>query len=458
MEVVIAVLVMLLGVCHGVETHCDGRQNGARCYGALGGTLVLRLMDNALEKFRYRWYKNETDVIFRWQNSNFVYNALENRSIFTASNGTLRINNLSRTDGAEYTLDIINSDGKLVDQTLQVLIQAPVSSVLVVPECLSQGKTRVSCSSEGGDSPQYSWTLDGRTLTDAELISGSKDTNIITLKQDVSGRLVCSVRNYVNSVSREEMISTCGVETHCDGRQNGARCYGALGGTLVLRLMDNALEKFRYRWYKNKTDVIFRWQNSNIVYNVLEDRSIFTASNGTLRINNLSRTDGAEYTLNILNSDGQGIDRTLQLLIQAPVSSVLVVPECLSQGKTRVSCSSKGGDSPQYSWTLDGRTLTDAELLSGSKDTNNITLKQDVSGRLVCSVRNYVNSVSREEMISTCDNLLLVFGVRAVVVLFPLAAIAIYFTWKKKKYEKVETSAKQQMMEHPENSFAMTEM
>ncbi|GLD67297.1 uncharacterized protein AKAME5_001865200 [Lates japonicus] len=92
--------------------------------------------------------------------------------------------------------------------------------------------------------------------------------------------------------------------------------------------------------------------------------------------------------------------QTLQLFIQAPVSSVLLVSECLSQGGTRVSCSSEGGDSPQYSWTLDGHTLTDAELLSGNHETNNIILKQDVSGCLVCSVRNHVSSVSRGEWIS----------------------------------------------------------
>ncbi|XP_038555196.1 uncharacterized protein LOC119888613 [Micropterus salmoides] len=69
---------------------------------------------------------------------------------------------------------------------------------------------RVSCSSEGGDSPQYSWTLDGHTLTDAQLLSGNNESNNITLKQDVSGQLVCSVRNNVSSVSKKEKISTCG--------------------------------------------------------------------------------------------------------------------------------------------------------------------------------------------------------------------------------------------------------
>lgn len=90
------------------------------------------------------------------------------------------------------------------------------------------------------------------------------------------------------------------------------------------------------------------------------------------------------------------------MLPSAPVSSVLLVRECLSQGEMRVSCSSEGGDSPQYSWTLDGDKLTNAQLLSGNYETNNITLKQDVSGKLVCSVRTNVSSVSKEETISTC--------------------------------------------------------
>ncbi|XP_050928216.1 hemicentin-2 isoform X8 [Lates calcarifer] len=598
----------------GVEAYCDGRQDGAQCYGALGGTVVLQLMDSTSEIFRYEWKKNKIITILRGKKNNIVFNVIDDRSFFTPSDGTFRINNLSRTDSGEYTLQTYDSSGQRSEQrTLQLFIQAPVSSVLLVSECLSQGWTRVSCSSEGGDSPQYSWTLDGHTLTDAELLSGNHETNNIILKQDVSGRLVCSVRNHISSVSREENISTCkgvetscdgrqdgaqcygalggtvvlqlmdstseifryewsknnktailqggknkklinqienrssfsdgtfrinnlsrndsgeytlqtydssgqrseqrtlqlfiqGVEAYCDGRQDGAQCYGALGGTVVLQLMDSASEIFKYEWKKNKTTTIF-WGKKTIVTNNIANRSLFTPSDGTFRINNLSRTDSGEYTLQTYDSSGQrseqrtlqlfiqGVEtycdgrqdgaqcygalggtvvlqlmdsaseifryewkknnktailqggknkklinqienrssfsdgtfrinnlsrnnsgeytlqtydsngkksepQTLQLFIQAPVSSVLLVSECLSQGWTRVSCSSEGGDSPQYSWTLDGHTLTDAELLSGNHETNNIILKQDVSGRLVCSVRNHVSSVSREERIS----------------------------------------------------------
>ncbi|XP_044219289.1 uncharacterized protein LOC122990179 [Thunnus albacares] len=211
MEAVVGLLVMLLGVSHGIETYCDGRQNRTQCYGALGGTVVLQLMDSASEIFRYQWNKNKTTIILHGRKDKIVSNEMKDRSVFTPSNGTFKINNLIRTDGAEYTLQIFDSNGRDSGQwTLQLSIQAPVSSVLLDSECLSQGEMRVSCSSEGADSPQYSWTLDGHTLTDAQLLSGNKETNNITLKQDVSGRLVCSVRNHVSNVSKEEKISTCG--------------------------------------------------------------------------------------------------------------------------------------------------------------------------------------------------------------------------------------------------------
>nr|XP_046261379.1 T-cell surface antigen CD2-like [Scatophagus argus] len=210
MEAVIGLLLMLLRVTHGVETSCDGRQNGTQCYGALGGTVVLQLMDSTSDIFRYQW-SDKTGAILGGGQNRPLHNWIAKRSVFTPSNGTFRINNLITTDDGEYTLRIFDSSGKQSEKRiLQLTIQAPVSSVLLDTECLSQGELRVSCSSEGGDSPQYSWTLNGHTLTDAQLFSGNNETNIITLKQDVSGQLVCSVENHVSRVSKEVNRSTCG--------------------------------------------------------------------------------------------------------------------------------------------------------------------------------------------------------------------------------------------------------
>ncbi|XP_055368436.1 T-cell surface antigen CD2-like [Betta splendens] len=285
-----------------------------------------------------------------------------------------------------------------------------------------------------------------------------------------------------------------GVETNCDGRQNGAQCYGALGGTVYVQLMDRASDVHRYQWTKdNKT--ILDGRKDQILTNLTDQRYFFTPSNGTFRINNLSRNDSGEYQLETYDSEGKNKTRTLHLTIQAPVGSVLLLSECLSEGQMRASCSSEGGDSPQYSWTLDGHTLTHAELLSGNNETNNITLKQHVSGRLLCSVRNQVNNVSREETITDCgfifinctlcdgthisqwvfaanntlcveptthpttvsdtteDRSLLICGVRAAVVVLLLICITAYFAWKKANSNNTEGSAIA-----PENSVLMVEL
>ncbi|XP_026214031.1 carcinoembryonic antigen-related cell adhesion molecule 7-like [Anabas testudineus] len=286
-----------------------------------------------------------------------------------------------------------------------------------------------------------------------------------------------------------------GIETYCDGRKNGTQCYEALGGTLVLQLMDDATKINNFNWRKNQANVLrYRSNNSKIILSE-ENRFFFTPSNGTLRINNLRRNDGGEYTLSIISENGErSAQQSLHLFIQAPVSSVLLDSECLFEGEMRVSCSSEGGDSPQYNWTLDGRTLTDAELLSGNTETNIITLKQHVSGHLVCSVRNKVSHVSSSKRLCTCgfifinctlsdgthistcvfeanntlciepptstamDSSLIICSLKAAVVIILLIGITIFFAWKKKKSKIAEGSADPRTMDHPENSVLMVQM
>uniref|UniRef100_A0A3P9DDK8 Immunoglobulin V-set domain-containing protein n=1 Tax=Maylandia zebra TaxID=106582 RepID=A0A3P9DDK8_9CICH len=96
------------------------------------------------------------------------------------------------------------------------------------------------------------------------------------------------------------------VESYCDGRPDGAHCYGTLGGTLDIKLTDNTSEIFRFLLSKN----------TSIISNTIEHRYLFP-SNGTFRINNLSRSDSGNYTLQTFDSDGRSSgERTLQLFIQ----------------------------------------------------------------------------------------------------------------------------------------------
>ncbi|XP_029973551.1 uncharacterized protein LOC115407283 isoform X5 [Salarias fasciatus] len=209
MNAVFVLLVMLVGVPHG-ETLCDGRKDGAVCYGALGGTVVLQLVDDASEIPRYEWRKETTNILVV-RKSVVIRNNIDERSVFTPSTGTLMINNLNRKDSGIYTLMLFDKDQKVSEQrTLNLSIQARVTSVQLTSECLSEGEKRISCSAGGGDSPQFSWTLDGRRLTEVELVSGADETNSVTLKLHVSGQLVCWVHNNVSNASGTMELDTCG--------------------------------------------------------------------------------------------------------------------------------------------------------------------------------------------------------------------------------------------------------
>uniref|UniRef100_A0A668RSJ8 Immunoglobulin subtype domain-containing protein n=1 Tax=Oreochromis aureus TaxID=47969 RepID=A0A668RSJ8_OREAU len=124
----------------------------------------------------------------------------------------------------------------------------------------------------------------------------------------VMDRCKCELRQIFINVSKFS-----GMETSCDGRQDGTQCYGALGGTVDIQLMDNTAEIPRYDLSKNSSKILTVRNNT---FSSNKHRYLFP-SNGTFRINNLSRSDSGNYTLQTFDSDGRSSgERTLQLFIQ----------------------------------------------------------------------------------------------------------------------------------------------
>lgn len=210
MEAAVGLLLLWLRLSHGAESRCDGRRDGAVCHGTLGGTLFLRLMDDASKISGYEW-KNETKKIMSGKRSNIAINLLRERSRFSPESGMFQINNLTRIDSSRYTLMIFNERNQMSEKrSLNLSVQAPVTSVQLTVECLSLGSKRLSCSSGRGDDPRYGWTLDGRALTGDQLLNGTGRTDSVTLKVDVLGQLVCRVHNHVSNASRSVELTTCG--------------------------------------------------------------------------------------------------------------------------------------------------------------------------------------------------------------------------------------------------------
>uniref|UniRef100_A0A3P9DE48 Immunoglobulin V-set domain-containing protein n=1 Tax=Maylandia zebra TaxID=106582 RepID=A0A3P9DE48_9CICH len=109
--------------------------------------------------------------------------------------------------------------------------------------------------------------------------------------------------------------------TYCDGSQDETKCYGALGGTVDIHL-GSISEILEYQLLKDSLN-IFNVKKNMISFKTTEHRYLFL-SNGTFRINNLSRSDSDNYTLQAFDSDGRRSDeRILQLFIQGIFSVLL---------------------------------------------------------------------------------------------------------------------------------------
>ena len=81
---------------------------------------------------------------------------------------------------------------------------APVSDVDLSISCSANGEWRLRCSSNG-HSPQYSWYLDGRPLSEADA-DLSADNQTLLLSRNVTGELTCSISNHISSKNTSVLL------------------------------------------------------------------------------------------------------------------------------------------------------------------------------------------------------------------------------------------------------------
>ncbi|XP_047657150.1 uncharacterized protein LOC113648365 isoform X2 [Tachysurus fulvidraco] len=300
---------------------------------------------------------------------------------FVNDNKTMILTSAERSDSGTYTLEIFDVDGRSKGSyTLQVNIEAQVSSVNVSYSCLSSGVMKVTCSADG-DNLHFSWTSDFNTLPQLE-----NGTSTVTLEQEHQGNITCHVENHVSRDHDTAELHQCPgslFQDHVVCRFNQIKpSYVAVGQRLYLQMpledvFDLKTTSFNLTYRKNQssptpTPRLPRWQ--------------FVNDNKTLILTSAERSDSGTYTLNIYDVDGRHKGSyTLQVNIEAQVSSVKVSYSCLSSGVMKVNCSADG-DNLHFSWTSDFNTLPQLE-----NGTSTVTLEQDHQGNITCHVENHVS-------------------------------------------------------------------
>ncbi|XP_042562063.1 uncharacterized protein LOC122131235 isoform X2 [Clupea harengus] len=513
----VLLLLLLAGASKGLDSTCNATQDAA-CYGALGGPVYLQLMRNT--SGHALLFNNEPNLIFGLIGSKTVFFDEFNtptflqRWQFVPDNGTLIINPAERRDGGTYRVEIYKST--VGYHTVQLIVKAPVSVLNLSISCSAYGEKRVSCSSNG-DSPQYSWSVDGRPLKppeaspkgSTERLESSPDldtdlsSSTLTLPEGIQGHLTCSARNNISRANETQLLPSCttnaaptastlphhltstvsvttssvvsmatnttlgpafdtviSLDSTCDATQDAA-CYGALGGPVYLQLMRNT--SGHTLSFHNERKAIFTLRPSKTVfykdYNTPSflQRWQFVPDNGTLIINPAERKDAGTYRVRIFNkSTGKSVgEHTVQLIIEAPVSDVDLSISCSANEEWRVRCSSNG-DSPQYSWYLDGRPLSEADA-DLSADIQTLLLNGNVTGELTCSVSNHVNSTNTSVLLlDVCSGISSVFisvWLAEIIILTSLLVGGYYIYIRNKRTHTPDERKDQEVELTPTSSY-----
>ncbi|KAL2088679.1 hypothetical protein ACEWY4_015578 [Coilia grayii] len=352
---------MQILLCAGLQSVCDATQD-AVCYGALGGPVHLQLMRDTTGH----------DLIFRNENNN-IFMIRKKRLMPTlwfpqrwnviAGNGTLIIHLAESTDSEMYTVEISGLDGIVERHTVQLMIKGnplpllsllplvestsdlfikipnkhggmdddilifsssspisePTSDVNLSINCSANGERKAWCSSNG-DSPQHSWSMDGRALsepypegilTPPESLTDPRSA-VLTLPEVIQGHLTCSAFNNVSSINNTQLLSSCTrLQSMCDASQD-AVCYGALGGPVHLQLMRDTTG--HELTFKNENNIIFRIRNGKLATKPPSQR--WDVGNGTLIINPAKSTDSGTYKVEFSGSDGIIKHHTVQLMVE----------------------------------------------------------------------------------------------------------------------------------------------
>ncbi|KAM9456955.1 uncharacterized protein Hap1MRO34_018281 isoform 2-T2 [Clarias gariepinus] len=112
---------------------------------------------------------------------------------FVNENKTLTLTSAERKDSGTYTLETFDASGtNKGSYTLQLNIEAQVSSVKVSYNCSSPGVMTVFCLADGNNI-SFSWISDLNTLPQLE----NRNSTLI-LNKDHRGKVTCSVENHVS--------------------------------------------------------------------------------------------------------------------------------------------------------------------------------------------------------------------------------------------------------------------
>ncbi|XP_031752263.1 hemicentin-1-like isoform X1 [Xenopus tropicalis] len=298
-------------------------------------------------------------------------------------------------------------------QRVSVFCPLPVSVPSLAVRCQQDGSARISCQTDSGTDPVFSWRVNGADRQGDPSISGNGTWSQISVPPPAVGNTLCAVSNTISNGSSTQSFS-CPVPL--SDPVLGVSCESEERALLSCRVLTGS--EPQYSWYINGTEI----GNSSLKWEV----------NGTQLSVGLPPPPG-NISCTVRNPISNGtVSVSSSFNCSVPVSEPVLEVSCLPNGSALVSCKVESGTSPFYSLIHNGETLRG----NSSSPLVNVPVPLSPPGNISCSVRNRF-STRRAEVQScaplveqcalTCQQQSVIFGlVTLLVTTLPLVIGCLY--------------------------------
>ncbi|XP_063806638.1 pregnancy-specific beta-1-glycoprotein 3-like isoform X2 [Pseudophryne corroboree] len=279
-----------------------------------------------------------------------------------SEDGNLTLYNVTRENAGDYTVTVTtrSTGATIITANYTLHVQAPLSQAAANFSCFPDGSAKASCWVGEGSDPDYSWSLDGRSVQ-GRSISGYSQ---ISLPPPVSVTLRCNVRNKISDTNTSVVIS-CPVPL-----SQVAANFSCL--------QDGSAEASC--WVGEGSDPDYSWS--------LDGRSVQRMS--ISRYSQISLPPPVSGTLrcNVSNKISNNSTSVI-IFCPVPLSVPIVNASCAMDGSASLSCLVENGMNASYRWTVGGNSS------HGNKTDITVSARHFIPGAInvSCSV---TNSVSEE--------------------------------------------------------------
>ncbi|XP_052830052.1 contactin isoform X1 [Octopus bimaculoides] len=343
----------------------------------------------------YRWYKDEP-----W---NFV-SSKRFPNTFLSRNGKLYFSELTSADtGLYYCLASLAPDlhSRLSSDSGTVMVSMPTPVVVkdnaaamrnpvihndfiaIFPSSVLLGETiSMECMAFGSEPLKYHWTRENKGMPDrTSFYSNNRELRIADVKLGDSGLYTCHVRSGYTWMSTRKS-AYLKIEAKPTTVYPLKSRHIDKGGNVTWRCMVIAIPKAHFTWYKNSKPLT----NGNGV----------EINGNTLTIKNLSaKLHNGIYQCVATNKHGSSYSaaqlRVLEFkptFFKNPVTPIQTV--CRGTNAT-IMCRPEAAPYPNFTWTKNGREITDIENEATILPNGNLILyniRDDDAGTYTCAATN----------------------------------------------------------------------